>query len=821
MKIPAPLKAFLTLTPILVLIGVTAASAQEDFFKRHPWPRLSKQPAVGMERPSRDIPLRVSNLHADTAEFTPYDTDLLGVIIGNAQWIDFDNDADLDIFVSGYDGSAPLSKMYRNTDGTFQETDIGIPPVITERGVAWGDYDNDGDFDLAMTGTLDSAGTMPVSKIFRNDGNTFVDINAGLQAVLGGVTTWVDYNLDGRLDLLIAGSPDRGSSFVTKLYRNDDTAFTESGIYFPGVWGASVDWGDYDNDGDPDLLLTGYGDWGMTSGLWRNDGASFAALSLPFEPVNFSAVSWGDFDNDGRLDFVVSGNPPGWTGLNTFTALYHSNEDGSFDLVPTTLPQLNGCGVAWGDYDNDGDLDLAINGWHDDTTNISKIFRNDGGGDFTDIGADLPGTWWGSMAWGDVDNDGRLDLLMSGGTGPQPFAAFYYNYVPWNPFYPITAVYHNNLPGANLPPSPPPNMAVHTDGDGMVFTWGAGSDDNTPVPMLSYNLRVGTSPGASDIVAPTSNLATGYRRVPEAGNTGHQTSRTLTLPPGTYFWSVQTVDNGFSGSGFTPERTTVEDIDTRWHMLSVPYDCPDWHRSVLYPASKSNAFAYQPSSYVVRDELRNGEGYWMKFDEVENPTLSGAGPGVNAITIPVTAGWNLIGTISTVVNAADVSSDPPGMVTSQFFGYADRYFSADALQPEKAYWIKVSEGGMLTLSAGPAPVSARIRIVPGTETPPPPPGGVVSGDTPPVVPSEYRLGQNYPNPFNPGTRMSYALPADAYVTLTVFNILGEIVATPVAGHRPAGSYSLDFDGRGLPSGVYFYRITAGTFTDMKKMVLAR
>ena len=230
---------------------------------------------------------------------------------------------------------------------------------------------------------------MPVSRIYRNDGDTFSDIDAGLQPVLGGVAAWVDYNLDGRLDLIIAGSPDRGSTFVTKLYRNYGTAFAHTGIPFPGVWGASVDWGDYDNDGDPDLLLTGYGTWGMTSGLFSNDGESFSYIALPFEPVDFSAVAWGDIDNDGRLDFVVSGNPPGWTGLNTFTAIYHSNADGSFELVPTTLPQLNGCGVAWGDYDNDGDLDLAINGWHDDSTNISKIFRNDGDGVFTDIGADL------------------------------------------------------------------------------------------------------------------------------------------------------------------------------------------------------------------------------------------------------------------------------------------------------------------------------------------------------------------------------------------------------------------------------------------------
>ena len=150
-------------------------------------------------------------------------------------------------------------------------------------------------------------------------------------------------------------------------------------------------------------------------------------------------------------------------------------------------------------------------------------------------------------------------------------------------------------------------------------------------------------------MAPTSNLATGYRRVPEPGNTGHKTSRDLKLPPGVYYWSVQTVDNGFSGSGFTPERATTEDIDTRWHMLRSPTTAPT---GIARRSSRRQHRTPSPISrqiHVARDLLRNGEGYWLKFNAVDNPTIFGAGPGLNAITVPVTAGWNLIGTISTVV----------------------------------------------------------------------------------------------------------------------------------------------------------------------------
>jgi hypothetical protein len=810
---------------VIILLCVSTSFSRQDFFSHHPWPSVTK--STGPEKAASDRQLYTIGTHLDTAAFTLYPADLIGVLVGNARWIDYDNDADLDIFVSGTDGSAAKSIMYRNDAGAFSEVDVGIPPIITERGVSWGDFDNDGDFDLAITGTLDTAGDHPVSKIFRNDGGSFTDINAGLQDILGGVATWIDYNMDGRLDLLIAGSPDHGSTFVTRLYRNEDSVFVDTGIFFPGVWGASVDWGDYDNDGDPDLLLTGYGTWGMTSALYRNDGETFAHIALPFEPVVFSAVSWGDFDGDGRLDFVVSGNPPGWTGLNTFTALYHSNADGTFTLVPTDLPQLNGCGAAWGDYDNDGDLDLAIDGWHDDSTNLTRIYRNDGGGVFTDIHAGLPGTWWGSVAWGDVDNDGRLDLLISGGTGPQPFAAFYYGYVPWNPFYPVTQIYHNEGAPVNAPPTAPTSVAVTAGEGGLVFSWSTSNDDRTPSSMLTYNLRVGTSPGAADIVSPASNLATGYRRVPEPGNNGHKISRSLALPMGDYYWSIQAVDNGYLASSFTTEARTARPREALWSLVSVPLECTDWHASVIYPTAQSGAYAYSPSGYTNSDELSNGTGYWMKFAIAEDPAHPpfSLGPAITTVDIPVTEGWNLVGSIGAPVVAANVTSDPPSMATSQFFGYHDSYVVADVITPGEGYWIKASVSGTLTLSstggeAGPAAGTIRMSLT--GESPPPPPGDdPVVEVSPEALPSEFSLTQNYPNPFNPRTLVEYALPSDEYVVLTVFNTLGQVVATPVSGYRQAGTHTAEIDAHGLPSGVYFYRLVAGTFSQVRKMALMR
>lgn len=89
------------------------------------------------------------------------------------------------------------------------------------------------------------------------------------------------------------------------------------------------------------------------------------------------------------------------------------------------------------------------------------------------------------------------------------------------------------------------------------------------------------------------------------------------------------------------------------------------------------------------------------------------------------------------------------------------------------------------------------------------------------LPTSYALNQNFPNPFNPSTTIKYTLPHAIHVTLKIYDILGRVVAEPVNGMQEAGYKSVEFDAGDLPSGIYFYRLTAGTFTDIKKMILLK
>jgi hypothetical protein len=98
------------------------------------------------------------------------------------------------------------------------------------------------------------------------------------------------------------------------------------------------------------------------------------------------------------------------------------------------------------------------------------------------------------------------------------------------------------------------------------------------------------------------------------------------------------------------------------------------------------------------------------------------------------------------------------------------------------------------------------------------PTGVKIGES---IPVEFRLHQNYPNPFNPSTVIKYQLPANTFVSLKIYDILGREVITLVNGKEKAGDHSAIFDARSLPSGVYFYRLQAGPFAETKKLVLLR
>jgi len=442
---------------------------------------------------------------------------------------DYDLDGDLDLLLAGFVGPTDFTGIFRN-DGPSGWTDIGAGLAPVRRGAAaWGDYDGDEDLDLLLAG---GSGGGRVSRIYRNDGGAFTDSGAALRGVEQSAAAWADIDLDGDLDLALHGSGAGGA--VTRIYRNDAGQFVEIDPPIPDLTRGSLDFGDADGDGDHDLVVTGVIESTIThSDVYRNDGGQFLAVHAGLKNLFDGAARWGDYDLDRDLDVLENGSDS--TSVAVFTRLYRNDGDLAFSVQAPIEGAGEGAALGWGDYDTDGDPDFAAMAVG---FNRTEVFRNDGGGAFSDAGESLAGGCCGSLSWGDVDADGDLDLVVAGLSSG-------------------VKLYRNVEAVPNTPPTPPVGLVAAVGPGSVDLSWSAATDA-TVAPGLTYNVRVGTSPGGSEVMPAMANPETGLRRIPAPGNASQELSwRLIGLPPATYFWSVQAIDPGFEGSTFAPEQSFV------------------------------------------------------------------------------------------------------------------------------------------------------------------------------------------------------------------------------------------------------------------------
>ena len=349
---------------------------------------------------------------------------------------DYDNDGFIDIFVGGASTSDP-SVLYHNIGGArFEEAPIQLLiPTQTTGGASWGDFDNDGDPDLYF----DYQKSAP-NGLYQNTGGTFTNVAKALGVASTGfewniATSWVDFNNDGRLDIFIANHGQRNNLFVWQGAKFVDVA-AQAGITDAKAFSTGFCWGDFDNDRDQDLFVVRtYETLKGKSYLYRNDNGQLTEMAEPLHVAGWDGsntkrisgehfgCAWGDYDNDGFLDLYVT-SAQGWNNL------FHNEKGSDFKDVALELHCADGdtayqfadfsISCAWGDYDNDGDLDIFVPG--EDENNATpkrgedRLYRNDGPAGFTDVAklygmADLQ-TGYG-CAWGDIDNDGDLDLYLA------------------------------------------------------------------------------------------------------------------------------------------------------------------------------------------------------------------------------------------------------------------------------------------------------------------------------------------------------------------------------------------------------------------------
>ena len=343
----------------------------------------------------------------------------------------------------------------------------GINSKETVHGVSFGDYNNDGYLDLLIKNPIEGRGFL--YRLYRNNQDeTFTDVTDGsglFSSSLSDVASFGDYDNDGCSDIYISNNiPNETESASTGgLFHNNcngtfEDVSKKAGITV-GSHGRGMAWGDYNNDGFLDLYIANYGvlkfqktdtSWDLTGWitepniLYHNNGngtfsnvASKAHVvglascinyknyqNVPRAQINHIAKdkileglknnwqpTWFDYDNDGFQDLYVSNE----TMINV---LYHNNGDGTFSdtTEKAGLCQLSSThGVAIGDYNNDGNLDIYVTG-----SQRNLLWQNNGNGTFTEVSEDSGVANFGFLGWGvgalDYDNDGFLDIYSVNGS---------------------------------------------------------------------------------------------------------------------------------------------------------------------------------------------------------------------------------------------------------------------------------------------------------------------------------------------------------------------------------------------------------------------
>jgi hypothetical protein len=318
-------------------------------------------------------------------------------------WGDFDKDGDFDIFMAK--GSGP-SKLVRN-DGTDLFTDVTTAPVGGsggDMGSTIVDYDDDGDLDIYVTNSTYA------SRMLRNDGGTFVSVNAGdaTGTTFAQSGAWADYDRDGDLDLFVScwDAPDH-------LYRNDGNGILHD--VTPAVLAdpqnnTGAAWGDFDNDRDPDLYVGGR----VSGKLYRNDAGTFVDVTnvASTGKAGVNGVAWGDEDGDGDLDLYLARD------LNSSRLLRNDSTPGVVNFTDLFITAVRdpgaGQGTTWIDYDADGDLDIFL-AKAGSPGAPNALFRNNGGDSFTDVSAGpvLAVANSRGVACGDYDGNGTPDLYVA------------------------------------------------------------------------------------------------------------------------------------------------------------------------------------------------------------------------------------------------------------------------------------------------------------------------------------------------------------------------------------------------------------------------
>lgn len=464
--------------------------------------------------------------------------------------VDIDSDGDRDVLIIGENPNGRFAQMFQNNgDMTFEKVESIFEPTWVPS-VDFGDINADGVFDVLQSGFADTVLVNLYTSTSEGD-LTLDNMYSELIHIAPGIGI-ADLNNDGRNDLFIFGNHNIEDQRPKIYFSNADGGFDETSPFddyqFIDSKPQAVD---YDSDGDLDIwVMAGYevnadARFGM---MFENEGGDFTAVDLGIINKGPGSSDWGDYDADGDLDLLIGG----WGFVNSgedSDVIYriYENDQGTFKEAADFQPYgaySPGTSSRFADWDNDGDLDVIVTGWNPDEEGqrVGFFINNSGTFSLADYSSTVPGVSESALEVGDLDDDGDLDLVINGYSGNEwngEGSVFGRN---------ISVIIENTIAATNEAPAAPDNLVANASGQNVTFGWDASSDDNST--SLTYNLLLVDSEGHY-YYTPLADTISGNLIVQQKGNVELNTSWKVTLPYGEYRWGVQAIDNSFAGSLFT------------------------------------------------------------------------------------------------------------------------------------------------------------------------------------------------------------------------------------------------------------------------------
>jgi len=824
---------------------------------------------------------------SQTLTFTRIDTGIVATNMGSETgscWGDYDIDGLMDLFVSNFSlsGTDATNFLYHN-EGSGYFTKVESGTIVEQLGShgwtpAWGDYDNDGHLDIIVP---ERSGTL---YLFQNDGNN--GFNRIIESPLSDLVeefracNWIDLNRDGNLDLLLGNvsnynflTNQEAGNFI-EVNNNFLPSFNHSGNT------TSFFWADYDNDGDDDAFISVLY---HSNFFYINNGDGTFTLDesgqITDDYYSFGGI-WGDCNNDGFLDLYV------FNGYDAVTnSLYLNNGDGSFEKITSgsvVTDEGDSYESNWGDFDNDGDLDLFV-------SNFGRFghkncyYQNDGSGEFLKIteGVIVSESTLGNNTC-DFDNDGDLDIfLFNGGAMGEAEPDYFYmnngNDNNWLNIKLIGTVSNTTGIGARLKLKATifsnevwqlrevndRNLRAHfglgdaSQVDSLIVQWPCGQTQVLANIAVNQFLEITEPIPNHDVAA-----------IPVFRKSNQVTLFTYFKPEimvknfGTYDESNVAVSYEITlvgGEGHVDTQAIeLLKMDSLKTIMFAPFG--------IYQTGDYNLNSF---TELINDEIRSNDTLRSRLvctnlvddfeSDVSKWNFNNSGSGISgAFAYESTSSLN-------VKYENDVKSWAEFTCQSDLSRTDHAYlsfWSKTFLEPNKDFanveistdggtsWNQIGESftgvtpafenKQISLDSycgtGFEDVRFRFAIIPDAATALP--GwfiddisihagiAAVQGLQNAQAPETHRLFENYPNPFNASTVIQYHVPEASDLKIVVYNILGKEIATLVDRHHKAGIFRVSWDGKDnkgqlVPSGIYFTKLMANGFSDCKKMMLVQ